>query len=101
MKKNQKGKRRKRPLSEEAIEKLSKIAFCNMHDFARFEPNGSVHIFDWEKAHEIGAKVSVTTRRVGRGKNAREVRTTTIRMPANKLKALLKLYDHFFPSQER
>ena len=57
-----------------------------------------MHIFDWEKARDIGAKVSVTTRKVGRGKNAREVRVTKIRMP-NKFPALLKLYDHFCASE--
>lgn len=97
MKKDQKSRRRRRSLSEEAIQELSKVAFSNVLDFARFEPDGSVHIFDWEKARDIGAKVSVTTRKIGRGENAREVRVTTIRMP-DKLRALLKLYDHFFPS---
>jgi hypothetical protein len=65
-------------------------------DFARFEPGGRVHIFDWEKARDIGAKVSVTTRKIGRGKNAREMRVTQITMP-DKARALFELYDHFFP----
>lgn len=97
MKKDQKSRRRRRSLSEEAIQELSKVAFSNVLDFARFEPDGSVHIFDWEKARDIGAKVSVTTRKIGRGENATEVRITKIRMP-DKWRALLKLYDHFFPS---
>lgn len=69
---------------------LAKIAFANMADFARFDPDGRPHIFDWEKAKEIGAKVSITTRTIGRGKNAREVRTTQIIMP-DKYAALLEL----------
>jgi hypothetical protein len=95
--KRKKSFRRRRPLSEEAIQELAKVAFSNILDFARFESDGSVHIFDWEKALEIGAKVSVKTRRIGRGKNAREVRVTKIRMP-DKFPALLKLCDHFFPA---
>jgi hypothetical protein len=95
MKRKKKGRRR--PLSEEAVQELIKVAFSNVMDFARFEPGGRVHIFDWEKARDIGAKVSVTTRKIGRGKNAREVRVTNIRMP-DKARALFKLYDYFFPS---
>ena len=72
------------------IEQLARIAFANVLDFARFEPNGRVHIFDWDKAREIGAEVSVVTRKVGRGKNARDVRTTRIKMP-DKFPALMKL----------
>ena len=92
-------KSRRRPLSEEDLQKLYNVAFSNVMDFARFEPSGRVHIFDWEKARDIGAKVLVTTRKIGRGKNAREVRITEIRMP-NKARALFKLYDHFFPSRD-
>ena len=67
-----------------------------MLDFALFEPDGGVHIFDWAKAREIGAKVSIKTRMVGRGKECQRVRTTDIRMPARKkVLALLKLLDHF------
>jgi hypothetical protein len=88
--------RRRRPLSEKAVQELEKVAFANVMDFARFEPGGRVHIFDWDKARDIGAKVSVTTRKVGRGRNAREVRTTEIRMP-DKARALFKPYDHFCP----
>jgi uncharacterized Fe-S cluster-containing radical SAM superfamily protein len=100
-KKNKQGRPRgAQPLSEEEIQELSKIAFANMADFARFEANGRVHIFDQDKAREIGAKVSVTTRTVGRGKNAREVRTTKITMP-DKFRALMKLYDHFVTSKPR
>jgi hypothetical protein len=72
-------------------EELIAIGFGNILDFARFEPDGSVHIFDWQKAREVGAKVSVTTRKVGRGKNARTVRTTEIKMPENKVTALIEL----------
>jgi hypothetical protein len=80
--------------AEETMQQLSKIAFANVLDFARFEPNGRVHIFDWDKARDIGAKVSVVTRKVGRGKSAREVRTTSIKMP-NKFPALMKLLKIF------
>ena len=73
-----------------AAEKASQVAFANVLDFARFQPDGTVHIFDYDKAREVGAKVSVTTRKIGRGKNAKEVRTTRIGMP-DKLPALLKL----------
>jgi hypothetical protein len=86
--------------SRTAIEKLEAIAFSNILDFASFEPDGRVRIFDWEKANEIGAKVSVTVRKIGRGKNAREVRTTTIKMP-NKLPALMKLWKLFGLSAKR
>lgn len=75
---------------DETIQDLARIAFANVFDFARFEPSGRVHIFDWDKAREIGARVSVVTRKVGRGKNAREVRITQIRMP-DKFPALMKL----------
>jgi hypothetical protein len=51
--------------SDPAIAKLAKVAFANVADFARFNPDGSVEIFDWEKAKEIGAKVSVVTRKEG------------------------------------
>ena len=100
-------KRKKSQPEEEAqaaadrvVHDLAKIAFANVMDFARFEPDGSVHIFDYDKAREIGAKVSVTTRTIGRGKNAREVRTTKIRMP-DKLSALIKLGRHLGLFQTR
>jgi hypothetical protein len=73
------------------MDHLAKIAFANVDDFARSNPDGSVEIFDYDKAREIGAKVSVVTRTIGRGKNAREVRITEIRMPKNKLSALIRL----------
>jgi hypothetical protein len=82
-----------RQLSDEEIRKLEKIAFANIADFVRFEPDGSVHIFDYEKAREIGAKVKVETRVVGRGKNAREMRQVSVRMP-DKFPALIKLGEH-------
>ena len=88
--------------ADRVLQDLAKVAFSNILDFARFEPNGRVHIFDWDKAREIGAKVSVSTRMVGRGKNAREVRTTTIRMP-DKYPALIKLGERLglFQSSRR
>jgi hypothetical protein len=60
------------------MQDLARVAFANVLDFARFEPDGSVLIFDYDKAREVGAKVSVVTRKIDRGKNAREVRTTKI-----------------------
>jgi hypothetical protein len=83
-------------LTEPEIRELAKIAFANVLDFARFNPDGRVEIFDWEKVKEIGAKVSVVTRKVGRGKNAKEVKEIEIVMP-DKLPALLKLLDHVSP----
>ena len=78
------------------IDKLAKIAFANVLDFARFHPDGSVEIFDFDKAREIGAKVSVVTRKEGRGRNTREVRVTEIKMP-DKFPALMKLLDLVSP----
>ena len=82
--------------STESIEDLAKIAFGNMADFCRFDADGRPHVFDLAKASEVGAEVKVTVRKVGRGKNASEVRTTQIVMP-NKFPALVKLYNIFFP----
>ena len=82
--------------ADETVQDLARIAFANMHDFARFEADGSVHIFDWDKAREVGAQVSVVTRKIGRGKNAREVRRTRIKMP-DKFPALIKLLKHLSP----
>jgi phage terminase small subunit len=76
--------------ADRVMQDLAKIAFANMADFARFGDDGQIHIFDYEKAREVGAKVSVVTRTVGRGKNAREVRRTSIKMP-NKVRALILL----------
>jgi len=87
-------------LSDREVQDLAKIAFANILDFARFEADGRVHIFDYDKALEVGAKVSVTTRKVGRGKNAREVRKTEIIMP-NKLRALIRLLKHLGRSETR
>ena len=92
-----------RQLSDKEIKKLEKIAFANIADFARFEPDGSVHIFDYGRALDIGAKIKIKTRLVGRGKNAREMRQTIIIMPDN-LPALIKLGEHlglFPPSQDK
>jgi hypothetical protein len=90
--------------TDDAIDHLTKVAFANMDDFARFKPDGSVEIFDYDKAHDVGAKVSVVTRNIGRGKNAKEVRITEIRMPKNKLSALIrlgKLLGMFKPQRKR
>jgi hypothetical protein len=35
--------------SELAIDKLEKVAFGNVADFARFYSDGRIEIFDWEK----------------------------------------------------
>ena len=82
--------------TNEMVQDLARIAFGNILDFARFKANGSVHIFDWDKAREVGAQVSVVTRQIGRGKNAREVRHTQIKMP-DKVSALIKLLRHLSP----
>jgi hypothetical protein len=79
--------------ADRVVQDLAKIAFANICDFARFEDDGRVHIFDYDKAREVGAKVSVVTRKVGRGKNATEVRETKIIMP-DKLRALIQLDKH-------
>jgi hypothetical protein len=86
-------KAKSQPKSKRDIKKLAKVAFGNVLDFARFNRDGSVEIFDWGKAEDIGANVSVVTRKVGRGKTAREVRVTEIKMP-NKLPALLTLLKY-------
>jgi hypothetical protein len=83
-------------LTDDELQQLKKVAFGNMCDFARFEPDGRVEIFDWEKAREVGARVSITTRKVGRGKNAKEVRFTRIEMP-DKARALFKLLEYLVP----
>jgi hypothetical protein len=82
------------------IQQLARIAFANVLDFARFEPSGTVHIFDWDKAREVGAQVSVVTRKIGRGKNTREVRCTRIKMP-DKFSALIKLLKHLGPTHRK
>ena len=82
--------------TDETVQHLARIAFANILDFARFEADGRVHIFDWDKAREMGAQVSVVTRKIGRGKNAREVRRTSIKMP-DKFPALIKLLKHLSP----
>lgn len=89
-KKNKAAERDAHAEVDKILADLAKVAFANVLDFARFEPDGRVDIFDWEKAQEVGAKVSITTRTIGRGKNAREVRTTEIVMP-DKFPALLEL----------
>ena len=96
-KKEKKGKSSVAP--DEMIQHLARIAFANVLDFARFEPGGRVHIFDWDKAREVGAQVSVVTRKMGRGKNAREVRITQIKMP-DKFTALMKLLKLVDPPQK-
>ena len=79
--------------ADRVVQDLARIAFANMFDFARFQDDGRLHIFDYDKPRDVGAKVSVVTRKVGRGKSAREVRRTKIKMP-NKPRALTKLGRH-------
>jgi len=79
--------------TDETVQHLARVAFGNILDFARFEADGRVHIFDWDKAREVGAKISVVTRKIGRGKNAREVQCTSIKMP-DKVSVLRKLIKH-------
>ncbi len=69
--------------ADRVVQDLARIAFANMFDFARFQDDGRLHIFDYDKPRDVGAKVSVVTRKVGRGKSAREVRRTKIKMPNN------------------
>jgi len=47
------------------VEELKKFAFANMADFIRFFPDGRVEIFDYDKAREVGAVISVTARARG------------------------------------
>ena len=73
----------------EKIENLAKIAFGNIGDFAQFRDDGEI-VIDHAKAREAGAKVSIVDRKVGKGKNARQVREIKITMP-NKTRALMSL----------
>jgi hypothetical protein len=82
-----------RAAADKRVQDLAKVAFANILDFARFDADGGVHIFDYDKAREVGAKVTVVTRKVGRGKNARELRRTRIIMP-DKFRALMQLIKH-------
>lgn len=81
------------------IQELARVAFANMDDFVRFEPGSGVHIYDWDRAREVGAKVSVVTRTVCRGKNARAIRITEVKMP-DKFPALMKLLKLVDPPQK-
>ena len=78
--------------ADRVVRDLAKVAFGNMADFVQFDKNGIVSI-DYDKAREAGAIVSVVTRKVGRGKNARTVRSTKIQLPY-KLRALVLLGKH-------
>ncbi len=79
--------------ADRVIRELVKIAFANMADFVTLGSHGEIIDIDFEKAREVGATVSVVTSKVGRGKNARTVETTTIKMP-DKVKALIQLGKH-------
>ena len=79
--------------ADRVVRELAKIAFANMADFATFDSNGEILDIDFEKAREVGATVSVVSRKVGRGKNAGTVVTTTIEMP-DKVRALIQLGKH-------
>src|SRR6476620_1084342 len=76
--------------AKRVLRELAKIAFSSMTDFATFGRRGEIIDIDFEKAREVGATVSVVTRKVGRGKNARTVVTTEIKMP-DRVKALIEL----------
>jgi hypothetical protein len=78
--------------ADRVVHELAKIAFANIGDFAKFSQDGKIDV-DFDKAREIGAVVSVVERKVGRGKNARTVRTTSIKMP-DCTQALIKLGKH-------
>ena len=91
-----KKKREPTVAAHQKVQNLARIAFANMLDFARFNKDGRINIFDHDKARELGAIVSVVTRKIGRGKNAREVRQTRIKMP-NKVPALIKLLKLLTP----
>jgi len=86
--------------ADKTLQDLAGIAFANILDFARFEVDGRVHIFDWGKAREVVAQVSVVTRKIGRGKNTREVRCTRIKMP-DTFSALIKLLKHLGPTHRK
>ena len=79
--------------ADRVVRELSKIAFGNMADFVTLDSNGDIAEIDFEKAREVGATVSVVSRKVGRGKNAGTVVTTTIKMP-DKVRALIQLGKH-------
>jgi hypothetical protein len=78
--------------ADRVVQDLAKIAFASISDFAQFRDGGVIDI-DHVKAREAGAKVTIVTRKVGRGKNARTVRETTIHLP-KKLQALMRLGKH-------
>jgi hypothetical protein len=78
--------------ADKVVQALAKIAFANILDFAQFR-DGRVVSIDHAKAREVGAKVKIVTRKVGRGKNARLVEETDIQLP-DKLGALIKLGKH-------
>jgi hypothetical protein len=76
--------------ADSSVEDLARIAFANILDFTQFGDGGQIQKIDFVKAREVGATVSVVTRKVGRGKNARQVQRTSIKMP-NKFRALMLL----------
>ena len=49
------------------LEKLTKIAFGNIGDFAQFRDDAEI-VIDHAKAREAGAKVSIVDGKVGKGK---------------------------------
>ena len=63
-----------------------------MSDFVQFEGNRVIDV-NHVNAQEVGAKVKIVTRKVGRGKNMRTVRETHFQMP-KKLAALIQLGKH-------
>jgi phage terminase small subunit len=78
--------------ADRVVRDLAKVAFANIADFVQFEGNRIIEV-DHVKARDVGAKVKIVTRKVGRGKNMRTVRETDIQLP-NKLAALIQLGKH-------
>lgn len=85
--------------ADKVVRDLARTGFANILDFARVGEDGEFHI-DADKAREVGATASVVTRKVGRGKNAKDVRRMSIKMP-NKLRALKLLLKNLDPSPKR
>jgi hypothetical protein len=49
--------------ADRAVQDVAKVAFANVLDFARLDADGRVQSFDYDKAREVGAKISVVTRK--------------------------------------
>jgi terminase small subunit-like protein len=84
--------------ADRVVQDLARLAFANISDFVQFKGNEVIEV-DYVKAQNAGAKVKITTRTVGRGKNKRTVHETHIELP-KQLAALIQLGKHlgFFPT---